>query len=184
MTDHYPSPTGPQSAPPGSATHLAQLLQRGERPPRFAVPLRLEPGEECYAQGPANVEMFVPGGDGSYVHKTRFGLSPLGVAVGIGTVLGNQARKAKAARDAQERWRPMGRANVFVTTQRIAINQGHDWTNIWYRDVMTANCDGQYIQLQRNGDAGLRLNMPNLHYFYVMFYWLAFDQVLQPPSMT
>ncbi len=182
MSNPYLPTPEPPAGPPGSASHLAQLLQCGERPPPLAVPLRMERGEECYAQGPANLEMFVPSGDGSYVHKTRFGFSPLGVAVGMGTMVGNQARKAMAARNAREQWRPMGGAHVFITTQRIVVNQGQDWMNVWYGDVMMGTCDGQYIQVQRNGDPAVRLSMHNIHYFYVIFYWLAFDQILQPPA--
>ena len=190
MNKYLPPPTGPQSGAqsgsqsgsPESGTGLAQLLRGGGRPAPFPVPLRLERGEECHAQGPANLEMFVPGGDGSYVHKTRFGFSPLGVAVGMGTMIGNQARKAKAARDAREDWRSMGKATAYFTTHRVAINQKQDWMNVWYSDVMTAGCDGRSIQIQRNGDSAVRLTLPNIHYFYVMFYWLAFDQILDPPA--
>ena len=76
----------------------------------------------------------------------------------------------------------MGGADIFLTTQRVALNQGKDWINVWHGDAMTASCDGQYIQLQRSGGPALRLNLPDIHYFYVMLYWLAFDQILQPPE--
>ncbi len=172
---------GMQNSRPSPAQQLADSLDRGETPPHLSVPIRLEREEMCHAQSPANIEAFVPAGDGSYVSKTRFGFSPLGVVIGAATVAGNQARKAKARKQATEQWRPQGRGVLYLTNQRLAINQDQSWTNIWYQDVMQAECDGRFIQLQRSGDPAVRFNVPEIDYLYVMFYWFAYNQVLRPP---
>jgi hypothetical protein len=181
MTQH--TSTDPNRARGIAAAHwLADLLQRGGLPPRLAPPIRVNPNEVCYAQAPAQIMMLIPAGDGSYVHKTTFGFSLFGMAMGAASAVGNQARKAKAARDAMEQWRPVGGGMVLFTTHRLAINQGQSWSNIWFQDLMSAQCDGRSIEIQREQEPAMRLSMQDIDYFFVLLYWLGFQQIIRPPA--
>jgi hypothetical protein len=163
------------------ANDLAVALENGQALRPMAAPFRTERDEYCYFAAPATFQMFISGGDGSYVHKTRIGLSPLGLVVGAATMAGNQARKQRARMDAMEAWRPVGQGNVFFTDRRLCIQTGQQWANVWYQDVMTAGNDGVAIQLQRNGEPGLRIILPDIDFFFTIFYWLAFNEIVRPP---
>jgi len=164
-----------------AALELADLLEAGGWPPPIAVPARLEDGEMCYSEVPVTMHQFLEG-DGEYLHKTRFGLSPMGVAVGVATMAGNQRRKQRAAREAEAQWRFTGCGTAYITNQRVTIQEGHTWNNVWYRDVMAATCDATAFVLQRTGLPGIRLAMPEVYYHFVLLYRLAFDRVVRPPA--
>jgi len=164
-----------------AAQELADLFDAGGFPPPMVAPMRMERDEVCYGQAPVAMQMFAEG-DGSYLHKTRFGLSAMGLAMGAATVVGNQARKARAAREAAAQWRPCGQGVVYITDRRLTIREQQEWNNVWYRDVMTSTCDGSAIEIQRTGLPGLRLTLPQVHYYFVLFYRFAFDQVTRPPA--
>src|SRR5216684_4239909 len=75
---------------------LTDALTSGWRPTEISVPVRLAPGEVCYAQGMVQIWQYLEG-DGTYIHKSRMGFGLLGAAVVAGTAIGNKAREARAA---------------------------------------------------------------------------------------
>lgn len=79
-----------------------------------------------------------------------------------------------------EAWRPVGQGSVLFTTHRLVINQGQSWTNIWFHEVMSSTCDGWTMTIQREQEPALRLAMADMDYFFVLFYWLAFEQIIGP----
>lgn len=165
-----------------AARELANFLDSGGQLRTMAAPMRLEFNEACYAEAPVSSQQFLAG-DGGYIHKTRFGLSPMGFAIGAATMVGNQVRKSRAAHEAAAQWRFTGQGIVYITDRRLTIRDAEQaWNNVWYRDVMTATCDGDAIELELSGLPGLRLLMPSVQYYFVLFYHLAFNQIIRPPE--
>lgn len=160
---------------------LADLFESGGWPPPLAAPMRLEADETCYAQGPVRMQVFAEG-DGNYVHKTAFGLSPLGLAIGAGTMLGNQRRKASAARESAAQWRPAGEGILYITNRRILVSETQQWNTFWHQQVMATHCDGTAIEVQREDAPAIRFALPNIDYYFVMFYRLAFNELRRPAS--
>jgi len=166
-----------------TAHGLADLFESGGWPPPLAAPMRLEAEEVCYAQGPVRIQILAEG-ENVYLHKTAFGLSPMGVAIGVGTMLGNQHRKAKASREAALRWRPAGEGVIYITDRRLTIRDEQQWKTLRYEQIMAAYCNGGAMEVQREGAPSLRLTMPNVEYYFVMFFRLAFDRVVRPPQRS
>jgi hypothetical protein len=166
---------------PTTAYELADAFEAGWWPPQIAVPIRLEVEEACYAQSPVQVFQFLEA-DSDYMHKYVGGLHPAVIPLKMMTALGNSMRKSKAAREGAAQWRPVDQGTVFITNRRLAVRGSQGWQSISYSHVMEASCDHASIKVQGEGMAPTMLAMPNADYLFVMFYRLAFNQILHPPA--
>lgn len=160
---------------------LADLLQKIDAPPPMSVPVRLDPGEQCYGHDPVDVQVYEEG-DGTYVHKSNWGLSPFGVAVGVATMAGNRRRKKKAGLEATTQWRDVGTGELYVTNRRIMIRMPSEWVMVGLDDIMVISEGRDAIEIERNGGSPLRFSMPNVGYYFVLMYRLAFNQIVRPPG--
>jgi len=148
----------------------------------LATDLRTAPGEKVYAQLPVSVEMFIPGEDGSYIHKGGIPVSPLGAVLRAGMAVRNSHHKRQAARLAREEWREVDRGAAYISNQRLALRLSRMWDVIDYRMLMDVVFDGAGLQLQLNGRESLRLVIPAPDYHFVMAYYLVFGQPVLPPE--
>jgi hypothetical protein len=66
-------------------------------------------------------------------------------------ILGNQARKAKAAREAAPQWRLVDQGTLYLTNRRFAVQGQVQWHDLWFQHVRISDCDGQIIRLEMSG---------------------------------
>lgn len=109
--------------------------------PPIATYFPLQPGEVAWATGPLVIDEFRTAGDGTYQRSTflaggtgTFGLALL-AATAAGSAIGNSNRRARAAADAAEAWRPCTRGSVVVTDGGFYIQDMRgvfrwDWNSI------------------------------------------------------
>jgi hypothetical protein len=159
---------------------LSKALSDGWRPSGQNVPIQLRPGENCYGQGKTRVWQFLEG-DGSYLHKTRFGFSAVGVAMAAGTVVGNTARKARAAREAAPRFRQVDEGPFYLTDMRFAIQGKMQWTDLWYNEIRMIDCDSASITINASGIPPIKIDAWPADYFYVLYHFLVNDKIIQVP---
>lgn len=113
------------------AVEVLQKTDRGltEQLPRQATtfPPQLGAGEQVVAVAPFQLFAHTTAGDGVYMHNSApFVAVGRGAALGAslavsgmvaaGTAAGNARRRAAAAHDASQQWRPIDRGNVYIST--------------------------------------------------------------------
>jgi hypothetical protein len=161
-----------------SVTQLTGTLRSGRLPAPVSVSFPLQPGETCVGTVDADVEQWLEG-DGAYTKKYvawAGGLPGLAIGGAINAV-GNSRRKAAAAREAAERWRLIGSYRVYVTTQRIAIEGGSEWHEIWLQDLRRLERTETALELQTVGQPPTRLHAAPTAYWYVLLRRLAFNEL-------
>lgn len=161
---------------------LAAALTNGWRPSEVTVPIQLRPGEKCYAQREVQLWQFLEG-DGSYVHKTRFGFSAVGLAMAAGTVVGNSARKARAAREAAPRFRPVDAGVLYLTDIRFAIQGKMQWTDLWYEDIRMISCDSASMSVHASGIPPIQMHAWPIDYFFVLYHFVANHNIIEVPPV-
>lgn len=159
---------------------LTAALAAGQRPPAITVPFRLRQGETCYAQGPAQLWQFLEG-DGTYVHKSRGGFGFVGLAVVASTAAGNRARRSRAAREAEPRFRPVDEGTIYLTDQRFVLQGRMQWSDYWHENVRVATCDGSSITLELSGAPPIKLHVWPIDYYIVLFHFLAYNSIIEIP---
>jgi hypothetical protein len=166
---------------------LAAALANGAVPATVPVRFALRPGEACYGQTEVTVLQWLEG-EGQYVRKSGgylFGAGGFGLTLNAArltaNVVGNKARKARAAHDAAYSWRQVEQGRLSLTNMRFAV-QGSQWVDIWHGDVRTSDCVGGGLQLQLSGMPPTALQVPAPDYWFVLFNKLAYDKVLLPPQ--
>jgi hypothetical protein len=157
---------------------LAQALAGGWQPTPIPAPFHLPAGEACYASHPVQVLQMLEG-DGTYLHKTRFAFSPLGVAVATATMAGNSARKRRAAREAEARFRPVDRGTLHVTNHRLAIQGEGQWTDLYYADIRMSYCDNDALTLELSNMPAIRLRAWPAYAIFGLFRYLAHGEIVQ-----
>jgi hypothetical protein len=160
---------------------LSESLTGGWRPSGQKVPIQLRPGEQCYAHGPAQLWQYLEG-DGTYVHKTRFGFSALGVAMAAGTVVGNSVRKSRAAREAAARFRPVDEGTLYLTDMRLAMQGKMQWYDIWFEDIRSVECNSTCITIQSAGNPPVQLYVWPVDYYYVLYHFIAYHNIIEVPA--
>jgi len=160
---------------------LTEALAKGWRPEPVAVPMQLQRGESCFASNSAQIWQYLEG-DGSYIHKSRGGFGLLGVAVVAGTAMGNSARKARAAKEAAPRFRPIDQGQLFLTDRRFAFNGQAEWIDIWFDNIRMSSCDGTSITLQISGAAPAQLHTWPIDYYFALFHYLSNGNIIQIPA--
>lgn len=171
---------------------LALAFSRGIQPQAIDARMALHRGEFCVGQVPTLLLRFTDA-EVSYVRKSGgyvVGGSPGGLVFGTmysaarltSNILGNQARKAKAAREAAPQWRPIDQGMLYLTNRRFAIQGQVQWHDLWFEHVRMSDCDGQIIQLEMSGLPSTALEVHGPDYWFVMFNKLAYDKVVMPPD--
>lgn len=160
---------------------LAAALTNGWRPPALKVPIQLQPGENCYAHSQVQLWQFLEG-DGSYVHKTRFGLSVVGLTMAAGTAVGNSARKARAAREAAPKFRPVDEGILYLTDIRFAIQGKMQWTDLWYEDIRMISCNSASMTIHASSIPPIQLYAWPIDNFFMLYHFLANHNIIAVPS--
>jgi hypothetical protein len=157
---------------------LVQALARGWQPTPIAAPFHLPSGEVCYASHPVQVLQMLDG-DGSYVHKTRIMFSPVGVALAAATMAGNSARKRRAAREAQARFRLIDQGMLHVTNHRFAIQGEGQWTDLYFTNIRMSYCDNDALMLEMSNTPPTQLRAWPAYAIFGLFRYLAHGEVVQ-----
>lgn len=185
MQDKMAAPPPAPALPGATVDELRRALQRGELPAPIDVTFRRAAGEECRAIADATIEQWLSGDD-AYVHKSggfAIGLTWI-AARAVTNAAGNAARKARAGREAQERWREVGRYRVSLTDRRLIIEGGasREWHEIPLDEIVRVDAIGRAVEFQRNGGTLSRLHTSQPEYWYLLLRRLAFDEVPQGGS--
>ncbi|MEU9406847.1 hypothetical protein AB0E08_14350 [Streptomyces sp. NPDC048281] len=168
-----------------AAERLAQGLTSGWRPEAMQVPVHLASGEGCFAHENAQVLQFLEG-DGTYLHKTSFGFSLVGLAMTMGTAIGNQARRRRAMQEAEGRFRPVDGGRMYMTNHRIAVQGRHQWIDLWFEDIRMSSCDTSCVYLTMGHTPPVALRVWPAPYHFTLYRWLAHGEIVhagQPPSL-
>lgn len=163
------------------ARKLTSQMSAGWSPPAISVPIRLQPGENCYAQGPAQVWQYLEG-DGTYVHKSRGGFGMLGLAVVAGTAIGNKARATRAARESAAQFRPIDQGALYLTDRRFAVQGQRQWIDLWFENIRMSSCDGSGITFHVADVPPVQLHVWPIDYYFAMFHFLAYKDIIQIPA--
>lgn len=163
------------------ARNLTQALGSGWRPSALTVPIHLRPGEVCYAHGPAQVLQYLEG-DGTYVHKSRAGFGMLGLAVVVGTAIGNKARASRAAQRAAPQFRQVDDGPLYLTDMRFAIQGRTQWIDLWHENIRMSSCDSDSISLDIADLPPIKLRIWPVDYYFALFRFLAHNEILQIPA--
>ena len=159
---------------------LRAALAAGHLPPAMTVPFRLGYGEICYVQGPAQLCEFLEG-DGTYIHKSRAGFGLVGLAIVAATAVGNSTRRSRAARKDAPRFRLVDRGTIYLTDQRFVLQGRTQWSDFWHQNVRMATCDGSSITFHISGAPPIRLHIWPIDYYFVLFHYLAYNDIIQIP---
>jgi hypothetical protein len=178
-----PPPTKSQLLPPGM--QLASQLREGWIPPAISVPFRLDPPEACVGVTNGNIEQWLPGGDGTYTHRSvAFGGIGGFLVGGALSAMMNSGSRAKAARNLAERWIAIEQARIYVTTKRIAIEGRNNWWELWYSDVRKIQYDLHGVILHLSGVPPYRLPLRPSDYWLVMLVHFVEGKVVDAPPAT
>jgi hypothetical protein len=167
---------------------LAAAFADGSQPRAVSARVALYPGEFCAGVTTARILQWL-GSEGEYYKKSggyMFGGGGVGVAYNAfrltSNLVGNKARKAKAAREAAFKWRAVEQGNVFLTNRRFCIQGGSQWIDLWHSEIRMAHCNGEAIELEISERPRTALQMCLADYWFVMFNKLAYDRILLPPA--
>ncbi|MGP4086778.1 hypothetical protein [Streptomyces sp. KR55] len=126
---------------------LADVLEgQLARRPVVATTARLQHGDRALAVGPGQRLTWRALGDGSYKRSNIIAFGRPGFVIGalVGAVLGDSARRRRAARAAQPRWVPDGTGEVTLTLQKLhfanaACELDLDWRGLSAVELVTAD---------------------------------------------
>jgi hypothetical protein len=179
------SPDGPiPGSMPTDALELTDSLESGWEPPEISVPMRMDPGERCFAQAPVTVARYFAT-DAEWTQKRYgFSLDPMVVGLKMVTAVGNSWRKSRAKRKATAQWRSVGRGTVFLTDRRLMIRHDEGWASFWFNAIMETHHDRDGITIEGEDMEPTRLAVPDVDYYFVLFYWFAFGKVFRPQNAT
>jgi len=168
-------PAGPVSY---TGAELVAWLRSGWEPASIQTPFPLQADERCVGVVDSVLEGWLAS-DGSYMHKSVGWAGGLGgLALGAATsAIGNARRRAKAAREAAERWRVIDRPRVFMTSRRLAL-QGSEWMDVWYSGIRVVNQDHSGLIVQSAGGPAIRLQVHSPDYWYVLLRHYAYNDVV------
>lgn len=169
-----------------SGRRLAAAFQHGAAPQPINVRLALQRGEYCVGAIPVIIYQWLEG-DGEYIKRSGGWVLGGGVAGALfsavnvtSNVVGNAARRARAARDAAGAWRQVDSGTAYLTNERWSVQTSTTWIDWWFNGVRMSDCDGKMITLDLAGVPRTGLVMPEPDYWFVMFHKLAYDRVMMP----
>jgi hypothetical protein len=99
-----------------------------------------------------------------------------------GTVVGNSARRARAEREAAPRFRLVDEGPLYITDRRFAIQGSMQWIDLWFDQIRMISCDGDSITVHASGIPPIQLHAWPIDYFYVLYHFLANNNIIQVPS--
>ena len=79
-------------------------------------------------------------------------------------------------------WRTIDAGQLYLTDHRFAV-AGRSWVDIWFGQIRLSECDPEAVLLHVAGTAPLRLVTEPAPYWFVMFRWLAYRELVQPPPL-
>ncbi|WP_030324618.1 hypothetical protein [Streptomyces sp. NRRL B-3229] len=162
-----------------AADRLAQGLTSGWRPAAIQVPVHLPAGEGCFAQEDTQVLQYLEG-DGTYLHTTSFGFGFVGLAMTMGSAIGNHARKQRAMQEAAARYRPVEAGRMYLTNHRFAVQGRQQWIDIWFEDIRMSTCDATCVYLTLGSSSPVALRVWPAPYHFTLYRWLAHGQIVHP----
>ena len=173
----------PRPLTPG--LELAYHLRQGRLPRPVAVQFRLDLSEVCVGVLDGTIEQWLPGGDGTYTHRSVAfgGLGGLVVGGALSAAM-NVGSRANAARKMAERWQPIANGRIYVTTKRVAVESSTDWWDIWYADVRRIQYDRSGVIFQLSGSPPFRLPLHPTDYWLVMIVRFAEGKIVDAPPAT
>jgi hypothetical protein len=165
----------------------ATSLAAGAALPQVAAPVALNPGEIAHLTlAGAGISGFF-GEDTGYRPSVFLFGGPVGLAVtGAASWARNSAKKAEAQRAAIPRWHPLGRADVTMTSQRLAAAAGGRSESLWYAECgplqFGAGPGGvPAVLVQPQGHPLLRIESPWAPVLYVLVHHLLDGRPPAPP---
>jgi hypothetical protein len=169
----------PEEQARAAAASLSDALATGWRPPAAPALIALNPGEVTYASTTFHASSFT-GAAVSYNKGFMVGLgNPVVLAATLGgSLLYNQHQKTKAQRTAAPQWRPLDGGVLHLTSERFGLQGRLRWAEIPYPAVRASDCVPQGIVLFLDGEPPLLVATPWPEYFFVMFRWLAYQQIV------
>ncbi len=84
--------------------------------------------------------------------------------------------------DPRPQWRTIDAGHLFVTDARFGI-AGGTWVDIWYSQIRLSEVDPEALLLHVAGTAPLRLVAAPAPYWFVLFRYLAYGELVQPPPV-
>jgi hypothetical protein len=99
-----------------------------------------------------------------------------------GTAAGNSARRARAAREAAPRFRPVDEGTVYLTDRRFVLQGRIQWSDYWHENVRMSTCDGSSITFELSGAPPIQLHVWPIDYYFALFHYLAYNDIIQIPS--
>lgn len=158
---------------------LTAALAAGHQLAPVKVPFRLSQGEVCYARGQAQLWQWMEG-DGTYIHRSGGGFGLIGLAIVASNAAGNRTRRSRAMREAAPRFRLVDQGVVYLTSERFVF-QGAEWSDIWYHSVRVPSCNGTCITFELSGAPPTQLHVWPIDYFFALFHYLAYNEIIQIP---
>jgi hypothetical protein len=161
------------------AYQWAGALGGGAPLPTEATATQLGPGEVAHARfAPVAVAGYF-GEDKQYRPSFFLVGGPVGLALtGAASLAHNASKRAEAERAAVPRWRPLGTADVVVTSQRLAVTTSGQVGSFWYAETgpmqLAAGAGGvPAVSFQASGRPPLRFESPWAPVLYVFVHRLV-----------
>jgi hypothetical protein len=156
---------------------LVAALRAGWRPTPQRPPFHLRPDEVCYSMHEARVAQLLEG-DPAYLKKSTFGIGVVPFAMMAANAVGNSARRHRAAREAEARFRPIDAGPLYLTSKRLAV-QGLQWIDIWYDDIRRSYCDESAVTLEMSGSTPLQLRTWPAYWVFAMLRFVAYGEIVE-----
>jgi len=166
-----------------AADRLADGLSSGWQPQEMPAPFHLRPGEGCFSQENTQVLQYLEG-DGTYTHTSASGSGAIGVALVMGSMLGNHARRQRAAAEAAPRFRVVDAGRMYLTNRRFSVQGQHQWIDLWFEDIRMSSCDGASVFLTMGSIPAVALRVWPAPYHFALFRWLAHDEIIRSSAPT
>jgi hypothetical protein len=157
---------------------LADGLSSGWRPPEMRAPFHLGPNESCFSQENTEVLQYLEG-DGTYTHTSASGSGAIGVALVVGSMIGNHARRQRAASEAAPRFRVVDGGRMYLTNRRFSVQGQHQWIDLWFEDIRMSSCDGASVNLTMGSIPAVALRVWPAPYHFALFRWLAHGEIVR-----
>ncbi len=165
------------------AAQLAAALAAGQTPPPIASPIALLHGERLFSHAQVQIleysERDVYYNTGGLV---AFG-GPFSLAASLGaSALYNSHKRRQAERQAASQWRFLDQGLTYLTSSRFACQLSQRWADIGYASIRMSQCDEQGVTLWIGNAPPTRLVLPAPHWYFVLFRYLAYGEVVDVPA--
>ncbi|NKY85072.1 hypothetical protein [Nocardia veterana] len=146
---------------------VLDLLRRGElaRMPVKSTRIRLDPGEVCIAEGPAQWYFWRSAGDGTWTRNNIYvaGSASFIAAAQLGNALVNQVRRQRAEAASRPRWIAERPGSVMISDRRIHLTNPDSVFPIAWSALETIDLTAPDRVVSRYGDRDGGLQLWQLH---------------------